>query len=138
MANAFVHLELSTDDVAGARKFYKQVFAWKFQDTKDMGGYVLIDVGQKGQGGGLAPKMMPGQPTGWLAYVEVADVQKTVAKAAKLGAKILLPFQAIGDMGAIGIFTDPTGGAIGVWAPAKKPAKKAAKKPAKKKAAKKR
>jgi hypothetical protein len=33
----------------------------------------------------------------------------------------------IGDMGAIGIFVDPTGATIGVWAPGKKPAKKAKK-----------
>ena len=136
--NFFAHLELSTDDVAAARKFYKEIFAWKFQQLgPDMGNYVMIDVGQKGQGGGLTPKMMPNQPTGWLPYVEVADVKKTVAKAEKAGAKIILPYQEIGDMGAVGVFVDPTGGTIGVWAKAapKKAAKKAAPKKAAKKAA---
>jgi uncharacterized protein len=139
MANTFVHVELSTDDVGGARKFYGKVFDWKFtQLGAEMGNYVMVDLGTKTQGGGLTPKMMPNQPTAWLPYVEVADVKKTIAKAKKAGATILVEFQPVGDMGAIGIFMDPTGAALGVWAPNKKPAKKAAKKKAaKKKAAKK-
>lgn len=52
---------------------------------------------------------------------------QTVAKAKQLGAKIHVAYMEIGAMGAIGIFSDPTGAAIGVWAKAKKPAKKAKK-----------
>jgi hypothetical protein len=38
----------------------------------------------------------------------------------------------IGDMGSIGVFVDPSGAPIGVWAPAKKIKKKTAKKAAQK------
>lgn len=134
MGNPFAHLELSTDDVAKAKKFYKSVFDWKMEDMPAMN-YTMVGVG-KGTGGGITKKMMAGQPTAWLPYVEVADVKKSVAKAKKGGATILVEFQDIGDMGAIGVFMDPTGGAIGVWEKAKKkaaPKKKAAKKAAKKK-----
>jgi len=96
-----------------------------------MGDYAMIDVGSKTSGGGLTKKMMPGQPTAWLNYVEVASVKKTMAKAEKAGAKALVSFQEIGEMGAIGIFMDPQGAALGVWEkgkPAKKVAKKAKKK----------
>jgi predicted enzyme related to lactoylglutathione lyase len=137
MGNPFVHCELSADDVGAARKFYNKVFDWKIgpADPK-MGDYAMIDVGSKTSGGGLTKKMMPGQPTAWLNYVEVASVKKTMAKAEKAGAKALLPFQEIGGMGAIGIFMDPQGAALGVWEkgkPVKKAAKKAAKKKTKKK-----
>lgn len=44
MANSFVHIELNIDDPAGAKKFYKQVFDWKFTDTLD-GSYIMIDTG---------------------------------------------------------------------------------------------
>jgi hypothetical protein len=82
---------------------------------------------------------MPGVPPHWLPYVEVADVKKTIAKAKKLGATIMLEFMALGEMGSIGVFADPAGAPIGVWAPgaaAPAPASKkgAAKKPAAKKA----
>ncbi len=136
MGNPFVHCELSADDVGAARKFYSRVFDWKIgrADPK-MGDYAMIDVGSKTSGGGLTKKMMPGQPTAWLNYVEVASVKKTMAKAEKAGAKALVPFQEIGEMGAIGIFMDPQGAALGVWEkgkPAKKVAKKAKKKAKKK------
>ncbi|MBL8608439.1 MAG: VOC family protein [Myxococcales bacterium] len=139
MGNPFVHIELSTGDVAKASKFYKSLFQWKY--TQQMGGeYTMVDVGT-GTGGGMM-KSPPGAPTMWLPYVEVDDVKATIAKAKKLGANVVVEFMPIGEMGAIGVFIDPTGAALGVWAPTKKaaPAKKAAAKkaaPAKKAAAKK-
>ncbi len=132
MPNSFAHIELNTDDLKKAKKFYQSVFAWKLADMPGMG-YTMIDVG-KGTGGGMQKKMAQA-PTQWLPYVEVADVQQTLDKASAAGANIVVEFTEIGEMGAIGVFVDPTGAALGVWAAAKK---KAARKPAKKKAAKKR
>ena len=63
MANPFAHIELSTDDLSQAKKFYKKVFAWKLNDAKGMP-YTMVDVG-KGTGGGMQKKQMPG-PTAWL------------------------------------------------------------------------
>ena len=121
MANPFVHMELSTDDVAAAKKFYKKVFDWKLNQLgPDMGNYTLIDTGSKTVGGGMTAKMMPNQPTAWMVYAEVDSVKKTMAKAEKAGAKIVVPFQPIPDMGAIGVFIDPTGAGFGVWEKAKK------------------
>jgi predicted enzyme related to lactoylglutathione lyase len=137
MGNAFVHSELSVDDVAAAKKFYKAIFNWKLQDLgPSMGNYVMIDVGSKTSGGGITPKMSPTQPTGWLSYVEVDSVKTTIAKAEKAGATVMVPFQEIGGMGAIGVFVDPQGAALGVWEKTKQaPVKAAAKKPAAKKPA---
>lgn len=143
MGNPFVHIELSTDDVAGAKKFYKKLFAWKIKDMKSPGmPYTLIDFGSKTAGGGITGKQMPDQPTAWLAYVEVASVKKTLAKVDAAGGRVVVPFMPIGDMGAIGVLLDPAGAALGLWEKAKvkakkKAPKKAAKKSAPKKAAKK-
>jgi hypothetical protein len=130
MGNPFAHIELNTTDLGAAKKFYKKVFDWKLQDMPAGEGppYTMIGVG-KGVGGGMQVKAMPEAPTQWIAYVEVADVKKTLAKAEKNGAKVVLPKMDIGEMGSIGIFIDPAGASLGVWAT--KP-KKAAKKPAKK------
>jgi uncharacterized protein len=138
MLNPFAHLELSTDNVQAARDFYGKVFRWKFQQLgPEMGNYVMIDLGSKtGAGGGMTGKMMPEQPTGWLPYVQVDSVMTTMAKAEAGGAKVMVPYQAIGEMGAIGIFVDPTGAAMGVWESAKRPAPKRQVKPAAKKKAK--
>jgi uncharacterized protein len=142
MGNAFVHIELATDDVAAAKKFYKSLFDWKLSDSTEMN-YTMLDVG-KGTGGGMMKKPMPQAPTAWTPYVAVADVQKTLDKARTAGAQVVVERQEIaGGMGAFGVFIDPTGAALGVWemaakkAAPKKAAKKVAKKSAKKPAAKK-
>jgi predicted enzyme related to lactoylglutathione lyase len=132
MPNPFAHIELTTDDLKAAQKFYGKVFAWNLKEVPGMN-YTMIDVGG-GTGGGMQMKPMPDAPTGWMPYVQVDDVKATVAKAVKAGATAMLPFQEIGEMGSIGVFADPNGAVIGVWA-AKAPAAPAA--PAKKAAAKK-
>jgi predicted enzyme related to lactoylglutathione lyase len=137
MPNPFAHIELTTDDLKAAQKFYSKVFAWKLSEMPGMN-YTMIDVGG-GTGGGMQSKPMPEAPTGWMPYVQVDDVKATVAKATKAGAMAMLPYQEIGEMGAIGVFADPNGAVIGVWeAKQAPPAPKAAKKaPAKKAPAKK-
>jgi len=136
MPNAFAHIELTTDDLKAAQKFYGKVFAWKLSDMPGMN-YTMIDVGG-GTGGGMQARPMPDAPTGWMPYVQVDDVKATVAKAVKAGATAMLAYQEIGDMGAIGIFRDPTGAAIGVWEAkqASAPAEPTDDKPAKKVSAK--
>ena len=114
MPNPFAHVELSTDDVKKAKKFYQAVFAWKLNDLPAMN-YTMIDVAG-GVGGGLQKKQMPEQPTAWLPYVQVDDVKATIAKVVKAGGTVMLEFQEVGEMGSIGIFADPQGAALGVWA----------------------
>ncbi|HET7542554.1 MAG TPA: VOC family protein [Polyangiaceae bacterium] len=144
MPNPFAHVELSTDDVKKAKKFYSAVFAWKLNDVPKMA-YTMIDVsgGGVGAGGGLQKKQMAEQPSCWLPYVEVDDVKATIAKVVKAGGKAVLEYQEIGEMGSIGVFADPQGATLGLWAPkaqaaveaAPPPVKKAAKKAAAKAAA---
>jgi mutator protein MutT len=136
MVNGFVHTELSTDDPAAAKKFYKGLFDWKLEDVQMGPGmvYTTIKTGQPNVGGGIMKKMMAEAPTAWLAYVMVDDVTKSLAKAEKLGARVVVPKTPIPDMGAFGIFLDPTGAALGIYeaAPKRPAARKAApkKKPA--------
>ena len=132
MGNPFAHIELNTGDLGKAKAFYKKMFDWKLKDMPMGPGmtYTILDAG-KAPGGGMQVKM-PEAPTQWLPYVEVADVKKAIAKAAKAGAQIVVPFMDIGGNGSLGVFVDPTGAALGVWAPLKKAAKKPAKKAKKK------
>ncbi|HVJ18713.1 MAG TPA: VOC family protein [Polyangiaceae bacterium] len=136
MANPFVHIELSSSDLKKAEKFYRSIFGWKLQNRPEFD-YTMIDVGNGGVGGGMQTQRQPGAPSAWLPYVEVDDVKATVAKAAKNGAKVMLPYMDIGEsMGAIGVFSDPTGAVIGVWQKGAAVAAAKPEKPAKAKAAK--
>jgi uncharacterized protein len=138
--STFVHHELSTSDPAAARKFYKALFAWKFQDMKMPDGsvYAMFTTDSK-EGGGIQKNPMPGAPSAWLQYVAVKSVKKAMAKAVKLGGVSLLDFMTVPGHGAFGVFKDPTGAQCAVWEAAAKPAKKKASKKtsAKKKSAKK-
>ena len=137
MANPFVHVELSTDDVDAAKKFYRSLFDWKLEDATAMQ-YTMVRVG-KGTGGGMMMKHMPNQPTAWLPYAEVADVNATLQKARAGGAQVVVERTEIGaGMGAFGVIVDPQGAALGLWEAAKKaPARRAARKKTARKAAKK-
>jgi predicted enzyme related to lactoylglutathione lyase len=115
MANPFVHVELSSADVAKAKAFYGGLFDWTLEDIP-MGGmsYTMIKTGN-GTGGGIMQQMMPGAPSAWLAYVMVDDIKVATKKAASLGATIMRDVTEVMDMGWLSILVDPTGAALGLW-----------------------
>jgi uncharacterized protein len=118
MANAFVHVELSTGDVAKAKDFYGKLFKWHLEDVPmgpDMT-YTLIKP-EAGTGGGIM-QSPPGVPTAWLAYVEVDDIHAATNKAKSLGAKVMKDVTEVPHTGWLSIIVDPTGAALGLWKPA--------------------
>jgi predicted enzyme related to lactoylglutathione lyase len=115
MPNPFVHVELNTTDLDKSKEFYGQLFDWKLEDIP-MGSatYTMIGVGT-GVGGGMMKHPMPGAPSMWLAYVDVADIEAATAKAKSLGATVITDVTEVMDMGWISIILDPTGAALGLW-----------------------
>lgn len=115
MANPFVHVELSTTDMAKAKDFYGKLFNWKLEDMPIDGmTYTTIGVGE-GTGGGMMKQMMPGAPSMWMAYVNVDDVEVATKKAESLGAAVIKDKTQVKDMGWFSIVTDPTGAMLGLW-----------------------
>jgi predicted enzyme related to lactoylglutathione lyase len=116
MANPFVHVELATTDLAKSKAFYGALFDWKLEDI-DVGGgmsYTTIGVGD-GTGGGMMKHPMPGNPSGWLAYVLVDDINAATDKAKALGATMVREVMQVMDIGWLSIFIDPTGAMLGLW-----------------------
>jgi predicted enzyme related to lactoylglutathione lyase len=115
MPNAFVHVELNTTDVEKAKAFYGKLFEWTLEDVP-MGdsNYTMIKVG-KGTGGGMMKHPVPGAPSSWLAYVEVADIHKSTDNAKSLGAKVMTDVTEVMGMGWLSIIIDPTGAVLGLW-----------------------
>jgi uncharacterized protein len=118
MGNAFVHVELQTNDLAKAKQFYSKLFDWKLQDMPMPGGgsYTMIDVGG-GTGGGMMTNQAPGTPPHWMAYVGVDDVRAATRKAKDLGAKVVVDVMEVGEYGTMSVITDPTGATIAMWQP---------------------
>lgn len=117
MANPFVHVELNTTDLPKAKEFYGKLFDWTLEDTPMPDGmYTLIKPGN-GTGGGMMKHPMPGAPSTWLAYVQVADVKASTQKARSLGANVIVEPQEIPNVGWFSIFMDPTGAALAMFQP---------------------
>jgi predicted enzyme related to lactoylglutathione lyase len=117
MANPFVHVELNTTDPDKAKAFYTKLFAWKLEDMPmPTGAYTMINVGE-GTGGGMMKHPMPGQPSTWLAYVQVDDIKESTQKAKSLGAQVIKDVTEVMDAGWLSIIQDPTGAVLGLWKP---------------------
>jgi uncharacterized protein len=115
MANAFVHVELSTTDVGKAKDFYGKLFQWTLEDVPmDGSTYTLIKVGE-GTGGGIMQQMVPGAPSMWLAYVDVDDIAAATKQAKDLGATVMRDVTEVMGAGWLSIIVDPTGAVLGLW-----------------------
>ena len=118
----FVWYELMTTDPAAAQEFYTDIAGWGTAPFD--GGPVPYTMWMKGEtpvGGVMeipAEARDRGVPPHWLAYVAVDDVDATAARAKKLGAKIIMGPETIGDVGRIVILHDPQGAVIGAFKPA--------------------
>jgi predicted enzyme related to lactoylglutathione lyase len=115
MGNSFCHVELQTNDVAKAKKFYQNLFDWKLQEMPGMG-YTMINVGE-GTGGGMMKNPVPNMPSSWMAYVLVEDVKAATQKAKSLGANVVKDVEEVPDYGWFSVIVDPTGATLGLWQP---------------------
>jgi len=116
MGNPFCHLELTTDNLPGAKAFYSELFDWQLSEfpSPDMP-YTLINTG-KDPGGGMMDLPDPQVPVGWTMYVLVEDVAAACAKARGLGGHVFKGPQDIPGVGTFAIIGDPQGAVFGLWA----------------------
>jgi predicted enzyme related to lactoylglutathione lyase len=124
MDNTIVHFEIPADNPERAAKFYRELFGWKINRWENPNGieYYMVETvptneqGQpvrQGVNGGMMPRMFPGQQP--VNYVSVESVDKAVAKAEKLGAKVMMGKTPVPGMGWFAQLTDPEGNIIAVW-----------------------
>lgn len=113
--------ELMTRDLDAARPFYAAVFGWTYGEM-DMGAggtYYLAQVTEDQPMGGLMamPDEMPDQvPNHWLVYIDVADLDETLARVTAAGGSIASPPMDAG-VGTTAIIHDPHGGSFAVMQP---------------------
>jgi predicted enzyme related to lactoylglutathione lyase len=113
MGNPICHWELMVNDVKKAKAFYGKVFDWKFDD-KGMPGYTLIQPGRDPAGGMMAkPPQAPGCALS--VYFLVEDIEKTLAKATRAGAKVVVPKTEIPTVGWFATFLDPDGICVSIF-----------------------
>ena len=119
----FCWTEIASGDSAKAKDFYRNVFGWKFQDSKPGGeGMEYNEFSTDGTApvGGLYqidPKFFGGHapPPHWMIYVAVDNVDESAAKATSLGGTIANGPMDIPNVGRFTIVKDPTGAAVALF-----------------------
>jgi|SRR5882724_1006812 len=113
--------ELVTTDTKAAAGFYGKLFGWQADPFTPQGmpagapPYTLFKIDPNSMGiGGMMQTMHPDMPSQWIPYVVVENVDQSLAKANKLGAKTCVPVMSIGEIGRIAVITDPQGATIGL------------------------
>lgn len=107
----FVWHDLNTTDLDGAKRFYGEVFNWRF----DGGEYVHIKAGDRMIGGIRKQGANEHQPPAWLGYVLVDDVATTVATVEANHGRVYMPTTALDKVGTFAVTADPTGGVFAPW-----------------------
>src|SRR5918996_5820559 len=86
--NPFVHLELHTGDLPGARAFYAHLCGWRSNPVDTGSGtYLALELGDR-VGGGIVECDTP-RPM-WLPYVEGPEIAEATGRAREFGASVLL------------------------------------------------
>jgi uncharacterized protein len=100
------------------RRFYGELFGWKL-DAENPMRYAMVEANGKGIPGGVgeveafAKGGFPARP--WVTfYVHTDDVAGSLARAQKLGGRVIVPARQLPDGPEIGLFEDPDGQLVGL------------------------
>lgn len=104
--------ELLTDDIEGAKKFYKNMFGWTFREAGMSTEYWVFNDGRDETGGIMnRPEGTP-EMSVWTAYVTVGDLNATIAKVKSLGGQIPVGPIELDEIGKFAVIEDPQGAFI--------------------------
>jgi len=118
MGQAVVHFEITGGDGKKLQEYYGELFDWDIDADNEFGYGVVDREGNTneegiGIGGGIStgPEGYPGHVT---VYVQVPDVEASLAKAESLGGTRMMGPDEVMPGLTIGLFTDPEGHVLGV------------------------
>ncbi|WP_394825333.1 VOC family protein [Pendulispora albinea] len=120
----FCWVELAARGVNDAKKFYKEIFAWSYDDVPIPGGgvYTMCKVRDRdvcALSEQREETIAQGVPPHWLAYISVTNADAIAQRAGELGGHVLAsPFDVM-DVGRMAILADPTGAFFALWQPGK-------------------
>jgi uncharacterized protein len=118
MGQPVVHFEIIGSDAEKLRGYYSELFGWEFNADNPMN-YGTVDREANtnadgiGIGGGIGagPEGYDGHVT---FYIEVPDVEASLAKAESLGGSRMMGPEKVMEGIEVGLFNDPEGRTVGV------------------------
>ncbi|MDX2092601.1 MAG: VOC family protein [Kofleriaceae bacterium] len=115
---SFCWNELTSKVPAASVAFYSAVagFTPEKMDMPGMGTYFTLNAAGQPRGGILEARMPEAQHA-WTPYVQVASTDKTIERAKKLGATVIVLPTDVPTVGRFAIILDPQGAALGILQP---------------------
>jgi predicted enzyme related to lactoylglutathione lyase len=118
MGQPVVHFEVIGKDGDKLKSYYSELFGWQIDSNNDMGyGIVPRDGNTNPDGAGIGGGIAKG-PDGYEGhvtfYVEVPDVEASLAKAERLGGTRVFGPDELMEGLVLGQFSDPEGHVIGL------------------------
>ena len=112
MGAPVVWFEVAGRDLKALGTFYGELFGWAI-DTDNPMGYGMVDT--KADGGIPGGVFAPGDGLEYVSfYVGVPDLDASLARAEKLGAKVVQPAEQLPAGPRIAMIDDPEGHRIGL------------------------
>jgi predicted enzyme related to lactoylglutathione lyase len=96
-----------------AAKFYRDLCDWTLSQANSMGYRELASGESHGADGGVWPAPA-GQPAFVQLFIEVDDIDATIARATGLGAKVVIPKSMLPDGDTMAVLLDPVGLSFGL------------------------
>ncbi len=113
-----VWLELVSDDLAAASRFYTTVFRWQFHAVPGApASYHLIENEAGARIAGVfrhTPRQVGTRSARWLTLISVSDVGAAVQKAIGTGGSVVAAPRTFGDRGVHALLRDTEGALFGV------------------------
>ncbi len=109
---AVVWMDLLTDDVGSAARFYSDVFGWAIESSDD-GSYAYATLGGRPVAAFAAYEEDLGEVEGlWLPSIAVGDVDRAAAAVSENGGSVLEPPEDLAGRGRYVLVADPTGAVL--------------------------
>ena len=113
MSNRIMWIETASTDIPASAKFYASLFNWPIVTDEKMN-YTMTAFEGDETGMGFSPvdEAQGTLPGSVLVYVDVADIDATIARAKELGAPVFMDKFEIPTVGWMAVFGDPGGNRI--------------------------
>ncbi len=107
------HLEIPAHDLNRIQKFYHDIFGW---DTHAFDESYALFKAPTGPGGGFSTYQKPVDNPGFNFYIEVEDIDATLAKVKTSGGSVEKEkTQISAEFGFMAFIKDSEGNMIGLW-----------------------
>jgi predicted enzyme related to lactoylglutathione lyase len=115
----FVWFDLMTTDPPAAVDFYTRLLGWGTQEWTGLDTPYTMWANGETPLGGVVPLPPEARANGaaphWLAYVAVADVDRTVERSVQLGGSVVHAPTDIASVGRFAVIRDPQGAMIAIY-----------------------